>query len=64
MTTHNADYVLPPLTPIEGLEPLRRVEDLLTEEQRIKLRDDLAEMARLRRRAAAESANIVIGGGA
>ncbi|MFN2591502.1 MAG: hypothetical protein ABR532_01540 [Candidatus Dormibacteria bacterium] len=56
-----ADDVLPPLPEIEGLERLRRVEDLLTDEQKAKLRADLAEMARLRRRAEAEAANLVLG---
>jgi hypothetical protein len=36
---------------------LRRVSDLLTDEERQQLYADLAEMARLRMRAAAESAN-------
>jgi len=39
---------------------LERIEDLLTEEQREELQRDLAEMARLRRRAEAEAANWVM----
>lgn len=49
--------VLPKLTPIEGLEHLGDPLDLLTPEQRQKLQDDLAEMARCRRRAEAAAAN-------
>lgn len=61
MTDQHAESVLPPLPQIDGLEPLRRVEDLLTDEQKATLRADLAEMARLRRRALAEAGNLVLG---
>jgi hypothetical protein len=46
-----SDDVLPPLTPIEGLEHLGDPLDLLSEVERQQLNDDLAEMARVRRRA-------------
>jgi len=49
--------VLPPLPP----SGLSCVDDLLTDEEKADLRRDLAEMARLRRRAEAESRDIVLG---
>jgi hypothetical protein len=36
------------------------IDDLFTDEERKKLYDDLAEIARLRRRAEAESRNVVM----
>lgn len=41
---------------------LRRVDDLLTTEQRRKLRDDLIEMERCRRQGLAFASSYVIGG--
>lgn len=41
---------------------LNSIDDLLTEQERQELYADLAEIARLRRRAEAEARNIVLGG--
>jgi hypothetical protein len=46
--------------PADG--PPFSIDDLLTDEQREHLRVDLAEMARVRRRAEVESRNLPIGG--
>lgn len=43
-----------------GLPKLNRIEDLLTPEQQQQLNDDLAEIARLRRRAEAEAGGIYL----
>ena len=52
--------VLPLLTPIEGMPSLDRIDDLLTAEEKAQLHSDLAEMARLRRQAAAEASTWVL----
>ena len=57
----SADSVLPLLPAVKGWEELENVDDLLTDEQKSSLRADLAAMAKLRRRAEAESANIILG---
>jgi hypothetical protein len=49
------------LTPLVVSSNLRRVADLLSDDQRRQLRVDLIEMERCRRRAAAWAANYVIG---
>ncbi len=59
---NHSDEIRPPvLRPITN-SGLRRVEDLLPPDVRRKLRDDLIEMERCRRRAQAFAANYVIGG--
>lgn len=42
------------------MKKLKRIDDLLTDDQKRELYDDLAEMAKQRRRAEAESAYIVM----
>lgn len=48
---------LPTLTPIEGLRATSP-DDFLSTQQRVDLKDRLGKMARARRRAEAESANL------
>lgn len=48
--------MLPPMPP----SGLTSIDDMLTEDERQALYDDLAEMARLRRRAAASARDVVL----
>lgn len=51
----------PTIEPPSDCERLSSLDQLLTEEERNALHDDLAEMARLRRRAEVDSAHLRIG---